>query len=79
MNINILAEQSMLGACKQVLTVVCCVPCLALTLPACMSEIHVLKSLTHKNVIKFYDWWYDSHKQNINFITEYFTSGTLRQ
>ncbi len=43
------------------------------------AEIRVLKSLTHKNIIVCKDWWYDAHGQTINFITEYFTSGTLRQ
>eukprot|EP00775_Hariotina_reticulata_P009149 gene9149-9317_t len=43
------------------------------------AEIRVLKTLTHRNIIKFYDWWYDCSNQTINFITEYFTSGTLRQ
>lgn len=41
------------------------------------SEVHLLKTLKHKNIIKFYNSWVDS--QNINFITEVFTSGTLRQ
>lgn len=41
------------------------------------SEVHLLKTLKHKNIIKFYSSWVDA--QNINFITEVFTSGTLRQ
>lgn len=41
------------------------------------SEVHLLKTLKHKNIIKLYSSWVDS--QNINFITEVFTSGTLRQ
>ncbi|KAL2346959.1 hypothetical protein Fmac_000959 [Flemingia macrophylla] len=43
------------------------------------SEVHLLKTLKHKNIIKFYNSWIDSSKENINFITEIFTSGTLRQ
>ncbi|WIA39905.1 hypothetical protein OEZ86_013347 [Tetradesmus obliquus] len=43
------------------------------------SEIHVLKSLKHRNIMSFFDWWYDGSSQTINFITEYFTSGNLRQ
>ncbi|KAK4781957.1 hypothetical protein SAY86_016059 [Trapa natans] len=43
------------------------------------SEVHLLKALKHKNIIKFYNSWIDTKQKNINFITEIFTSGTLRQ
>ncbi|XP_042438151.1 probable serine/threonine-protein kinase WNK3 [Zingiber officinale] len=43
------------------------------------SEVHLLKTLKHKNIIKFYSSWVDAKNNNINFITEVFTSGTLRQ
>lgn len=43
------------------------------------SEIHLLKTLKHKNIMKFYTSWVDTGKRNINFVTEMFTSGTLRQ
>ncbi|XP_060170774.1 probable serine/threonine-protein kinase WNK3 isoform X1 [Lycium barbarum] len=43
------------------------------------SEVHLLKTLKHKNIIKFYHSWVDSKNENINIITEIFTSGTLRQ
>lgn len=43
------------------------------------SEVHLLKTLKHKNIIKFYNSWVDGIHDNINFITEVFTSGTLRQ
>ncbi|XP_031407413.1 probable serine/threonine-protein kinase WNK3 isoform X2 [Punica granatum] len=43
------------------------------------SEVHLLKTLKHKNIIKFYNSWIDTKHMNINFITEIFTSGTLRQ
>ncbi|RAL47562.1 hypothetical protein DM860_011300 [Cuscuta australis] len=43
------------------------------------SEVHLLKTLKHKNIIKFYNSWIDSKNENINFITEIFTSGTLWQ
>ncbi|EFJ11246.1 hypothetical protein SELMODRAFT_126444, partial [Selaginella moellendorffii] len=43
------------------------------------SEVHLLKTLKHKNIIKFYTSWVDSKRRNVNFITEIFTSGTLRQ
>ncbi|GBG64122.1 hypothetical protein CBR_g40569 [Chara braunii] len=43
------------------------------------SEVHLLKTLKHKNIIKFYNSWVDTKSKNVNFITEIFTSGTLRQ
>eukprot|EP00850_Spirogloea_muscicola_P013713 SM000094S24730 [mRNA] locus=s94:509368:514927:- [translate_table: standard] len=43
------------------------------------SEVHLLKTLRHKNIIKFYNSWVDAKTKNVNFITEIFTSGTLRQ
>lgn len=43
------------------------------------SEVHLLKTLRHKNIIKFYNSWVDDKTKNVNFITEIFTSGTLRQ
>ncbi|GAB4851099.1 hypothetical protein Ancab_030393 [Ancistrocladus abbreviatus] len=43
------------------------------------SEIHLLKTLEHKNIVKFYTSWVDTANRNINFVTEMFTSGTLRQ
>ncbi|KAL1225269.1 putative serine/threonine-protein kinase WNK9 [Cardamine amara subsp. amara] len=42
-------------------------------------EIHLLKTLKHKNIMKFYTSWVDIENRNINFVTEMFTSGTLRQ
>ncbi|XVF42129.1 hypothetical protein PTKIN_Ptkin01aG0335500 [Pterospermum kingtungense] len=42
-------------------------------------EIHLLKTLKHKNIMKFYTSWVDTANMNINFVTEMFTSGTLRQ
>ncbi|KAF5786394.1 putative protein kinase WNK-NRBP family [Helianthus annuus] len=42
-------------------------------------EIHLLKTLKHSNIMKFYTWWVDTDNRNINFVTEMFTSGTLRQ
>ncbi|KAJ6809341.1 putative serine/threonine-protein kinase WNK3 isoform X1 [Iris pallida] len=43
------------------------------------SEVHLLKTLKHKNIIKFYNSWVDTKHDHINFITEVFTSGNLRQ
>jgi WNK lysine deficient protein kinase len=42
-------------------------------------EISVLKNMKHKNVMCFYDSWIDEDSGTVNFITELFTSGTLRQ
>ncbi|XAR54669.1 Non-specific serine/threonine protein kinase [Bertholletia excelsa] len=42
-------------------------------------EIHLLKTLKHRNIMKFYTSWVDAANRNINFVTEMFTSGTLRQ
>lgn len=42
------------------------------------SEIQVLQSLSHKNIMRLFDWWYDPRKQTLNFITELFTHGSLR-
>ncbi|KAG8661976.1 serine/threonine-protein kinase WNK8 isoform X2 [Manihot esculenta] len=43
------------------------------------SEVHLLKSLKHENIMKFYNSWVDDKKKTINMITELFTSGSLRQ
>ncbi|KAM7275698.1 hypothetical protein ACFE04_017564 [Oxalis oulophora] len=43
------------------------------------SEVHLLQTLKHKNIIKFFNSWLDTRNEHINFITEIFTSGTLRQ
>ncbi|KAJ7951343.1 putative Kinase [Quillaja saponaria] len=43
------------------------------------SEVHLLKSLKHENIIKFYNSWIDDKKKTVNMITELFTSGSLRQ
>ncbi|KAM3242843.1 hypothetical protein ACQJBY_055062 [Aegilops geniculata] len=42
------------------------------------AEVHLLKSLKHENVMKFYNYWVDDRKKTINVITELFTSGSLR-
>jgi len=44
-----------------------------------LAEIRVLKTLKHKNIMSFYKWWYNEEKGQINFISELFSSGTLRQ
>eukprot|EP00884_Botryococcus_braunii_P009087 jgi/Botrbrau1/1817/Bobra.146_1s0015.1 len=43
------------------------------------AEIRVLKQLKHRNIMTFHDSWYDAKSHCVNFITELFTSGTLRQ
>lgn len=43
------------------------------------SEVYLLKSLKHENIIKFYKSWVDDKTKTVNMITELFTSGNLRQ
>ncbi|XVF14941.1 hypothetical protein REPUB_Repub09cG0104600 [Reevesia pubescens] len=43
------------------------------------SEVRLLKSLKHSNIIRFYNSWIDDKKKTVNIITELFTSGSLRQ
>ncbi|GAB4855128.1 Serine/threonine-protein kinase wnk3 [Ancistrocladus abbreviatus] len=43
------------------------------------TEVYLLNTLKHKNINKFYIAWADFKNDHMNFITEIFTSGTLRQ
>ncbi|OIW14420.1 hypothetical protein TanjilG_20866 [Lupinus angustifolius] len=43
------------------------------------SEIHLLKTLKHENIIKLHNSWVDDKNKTITMITELFTSGSLRQ
>ena len=43
------------------------------------AEMCLLKSLKNKNIIVLYTGWLNKSTGNVNFITEVFTSGTLRQ
>lgn len=43
------------------------------------SEVHLLKSLNHDSIIRFYKSWIDVDRRTLNFITEMFTSGSLRE
>lgn len=43
------------------------------------SEVHLLSTLNHDSIIRFYASWIDVEKRTFNFITEMFTSGTLRE
>ncbi|GLT25165.1 hypothetical protein SLA2020_003120 [Shorea laevis] len=43
------------------------------------SEVRLLKSLKHSNIIRFYNSWIDDKNKTVNIITELFSSGSLRQ
>ena len=43
------------------------------------SEVHLLSTLNHDSIIQFYTSWIDVERKTFNFITEFFTSGTLRE
>ncbi|KAK1300639.1 Serine/threonine-protein kinase WNK8 [Acorus calamus] len=43
------------------------------------SEVHLMKGLKHGNIIKSHFSWVDDDNKTINIITEFFTSGSLRQ
>ncbi|KAK6255589.1 Protein kinase domain - like 10 [Theobroma cacao] len=43
------------------------------------SEVHLLKNLNHDSIMRFYTSWIDIDRRTFNFITEMFTSGTLRE
>ena len=43
------------------------------------SEVHLLRTLDHDLIIRFYTSWIDVDHRTFNFITEMFTSGTLRE
>ncbi|TYH36759.1 hypothetical protein ES332_D13G287200v1 [Gossypium tomentosum] len=42
------------------------------------SEVHLLSTLNHDSIIRFHSSWIDVHRKTFNFITEMFTSGSLR-
>lgn len=43
------------------------------------SEVHLLSTLNHPSIIQFHTSWIDLRGRGFNFITEMFTSGSLRQ
>ncbi|KAF8010494.1 hypothetical protein BT93_J1201 [Corymbia citriodora subsp. variegata] len=43
-----------------------------------ISEVHLLSTLNHDSIMKFHTSWVDVDGMAFNFITELFTSGTLR-
>lgn len=42
-------------------------------------EVNLLKNLNHDSIIQYYMSWIDVNRRTFNFITEMFTSGTLRE
>ncbi|BAT88248.1 serine/threonine-protein kinase [Vigna angularis] len=42
-------------------------------------EVHLLSTLKHQSIMRFYTSWIDVNNKTFNFITEMFTSGTLRE
>ncbi len=42
-------------------------------------EIKVLSALKHKHIMQLFDWWHDPKNGTLNFVTELFNDGTLRQ
>ncbi|KAM7275443.1 hypothetical protein ACFE04_017309 [Oxalis oulophora] len=43
------------------------------------SEVMLLRSIKHEHVLRYYNSWVDEKKQNVNIITELFSSGNLRE
>ncbi|AQK60364.1 hypothetical protein ZEAMMB73_Zm00001d044057 [Zea mays] len=43
------------------------------------TEIQLLRTFRHKNIVKLFASWIDEDKDIVNIIIEYFTSGSLRQ
>lgn len=43
------------------------------------SEVQLLRSLKHENMLELYNFWTDKEKGTLNFITEVCTSGNLRE
>ncbi|CAN8268174.1 unnamed protein product [Cochlearia groenlandica] len=43
------------------------------------SEVHLLKNLNHESILRYCTSWIDVNGRTFNFITELFTSGTLRE
>ena len=42
-------------------------------------EVHLLGALRHRAVMRLHASWIDPRRRTLNFLTELFTSGTLRQ
>ena len=43
------------------------------------TEVKLLKDIEHKNVIKYFNSWEDREKEQIIFITEIMSSGSLKE
>ena len=43
------------------------------------SEIDLIKKLDHKNIIHFISAWYNNERQEVVFITELITGGSLKK
>ena len=43
------------------------------------TEVQLLKDIEHKNVIKYYNSWVNKEKEQIIFITEIMSSGSLKE
>ncbi|XP_042489119.1 probable serine/threonine-protein kinase WNK4 [Macadamia integrifolia] len=43
------------------------------------SEVHLLSTLRHDSIIQYFTSWINVEQRSFNFITEMFTSGTLRE
>jgi len=43
------------------------------------TEVKLLKDIEHKNVIKYFNSWVDREKEQIIFITEIMSSGSLKE
>ncbi|EXC19549.1 putative serine/threonine-protein kinase WNK4 [Morus notabilis] len=43
------------------------------------SEVHLLSTLNHDSIMRFHTSWINVDRRTFNFITEMFTSGTLRE
>lgn len=43
------------------------------------SEVNLLKTLDHHSIMKLRASWIDADRRTFNFITEMFTSGSLRE
>jgi WNK lysine deficient protein kinase len=43
------------------------------------TEVKILKDIDHKNIIKYYSSWVDREKEQIIFITEIMSHGSLKE
>ena len=43
------------------------------------NEVIILKDIEHKNIIKYYNSWVDREREQIVFVTEIMSSGSLKE